>query len=171
MWLSLWPLPPPSPTSTKTASSRMFVLLSPPSWNISCNRGDSSSSQQLDTTETKLRTSKAICHTRQWHELFTHDQLCVTHRLRLRSVAPCVFCWPATRPCLPQEGRRVCGIVCRSCRRPIGSLSGYWWAAVRPSEDTRRRKGSDTQTAPGARCILRTSPVTDKEAASHTAAV
>lgn len=47
-------------TSTKTANSTIFVLLMPPPSNNSCNRGDNSSSQQLDTTETKLRTSKAI---------------------------------------------------------------------------------------------------------------
>lgn len=47
-------------TSTKTANSTMFVLFTPPPFNNSCNRGDSSRSQQLDTTETKLRISKAI---------------------------------------------------------------------------------------------------------------
>lgn len=47
-------------TSTKTANSTMFVLLIPPPSNSSCNRGDNSSSQQLDITETKLRISKAI---------------------------------------------------------------------------------------------------------------
>lgn len=58
-------------TSPKTASNRMFVLLIPPSCNSSCNRGDKSNSQQLDTTETKLRTSKAIWNARQRHVLFT----------------------------------------------------------------------------------------------------
>lgn len=46
-------------TSTNTASSTTFVLLIPPPSNNSRSRGDNSSSQQLDMTETKLRTSKA----------------------------------------------------------------------------------------------------------------
>lgn len=46
-------------TSTSTASRTTFVLLIPPPSSNSRNRGDNSSSQQLDMTETKLRTSKA----------------------------------------------------------------------------------------------------------------
>lgn len=109
-------------TSTKTANSRKFVLLIPPSWHSSRNRGDSISSQQLDTTETKLRTSKANWNTRQWHKLFSHNWWVVTHCVCLISVVHCVSCWPATRPCQPQGEKMACGKACRSCRHPIGSL-------------------------------------------------
>lgn len=50
------------------------MLLRPPSRHSSRNRGDSSSNQQLEITETKLKTSKATWDTRQQRELFAHKR-------------------------------------------------------------------------------------------------
>lgn len=84
-----------------------------------------------------------------------------TYELFLDSVySAFCFCRPATHPCWPLVGWRVSGRVCRSYKHLIGSLLGYWWAAAWPSGGIRRRKGLNTQTAPGAQCILQISPVT-----------
>lgn len=131
----------------------MLVLLIPASWHVVCNRGDSSSSQQLDTTETKLRTSNAVWNRGQRHGLST--DFSVTAWVDL--IVSCLG-RPATRPCWPPGDRGVCGRVCISCRRPIGSLSGCWWEEAPPSEDTHRRTDSNIQTGPGARCTPQTDP-------------
>lgn len=56
----------PPPTSTMTAIKRRLPPLNPFSCPHTCTCGDSSSSQQLDTTEAKLKISKAIWNTERF---------------------------------------------------------------------------------------------------------